>query len=250
MANILELAHLADDVYQDRSTGCGPWHRINSRPPADGIAGFFGASYRNGNVLVLAFRGSETNDVARDWIVNDFAILSKVLPLPQIREAEHFTAATLASIGSSVSVYIAGHSLGGALTQVVAGGRAHVTGVTFNAPGMADHHFQDHARFANAAHIVNLRAEGDPVSKFGKLIGKGPITVPHGHGGNAARVYRSHGGGVFAGIVSHVASGVDRANHVTKAVLHGADAHSMTKFIADIAAAPIGKQTPEQLLAG
>lgn len=256
MINVLELARIADDVYLDASHGSGGWHRIVNRPANGGKTGFFGASYRKGNVIVIAFRGSETKDFGNDWIVNDGAIICKVFPLPQIREAEAFTASVLATAGHACTIYILGHSLGGALAQVVAGHRSGMTGVTFNAPGMGDHKFAGHPKWGNAGHVVNLRAQGDPVSKIGKHIGKGPIMIrcPHGAGGgHKTHVFHGHGGNHFLGFLHQAEDAMHNAAnavaHAGASLMHDAKAHTMGSVLLHLKHDPIASHTPAQLLA-
>ena len=255
MINVLELARIADDVYLDHSKGSGGWHRITNRPANGGQTGFFGASYRKGNVMIIAFRGSEKKDFGRDWIVNDGAILSKAAPLPQIHEAENFTASVLTSAGHKTIVYILGHSLGGALAQVVAGHRGGLTGVTFNAPGMRDHMFNGHPKWGNAGHIVNLRAQKDPVSRFGKHIGKGPVAIRDSNagGGHHPHVFHCHGGNPFVGFLHQVDAALHNAGDaVAQAgtnIMNTFKSHTMTSVLLDLSHDPIASRTPEQLLA-
>ena len=249
------------DVYDDDLHGPRGWKRTHRRPALRGLTGFFGAVYRKGGTLVIAFRGSEgfNDDFIRDWLVNDVAILSKRIPIPQAVEAGSFARDAVEAAGRKSVVYITGHSLGGALAQIVAGNLDGTIGVTFNAPGVRDRALSALRSWSNAAKVLNLRAEGDPVSKFGDHVGSEPVTLRNSNAptlaGTAVKVYASMTLGLAIGLKSRnagVAVGMAAASAgaaVGEAVKHVAQAHTMDAVLACLRNNPIARKTPELLLA-
>ncbi len=264
MPNILDFANLSENVYYNQPTAPPGWERVNSKAPIKGITGFFGASYRHlkTKAFVIAFRGSEKpgDDAIRDWVVNDVAILSKMIPIAQVAEAEMFAAKEAGAVQGTV--YITGHSLGGALAQIVAGNRKGALGVTFNAPGVRDHLFARTRSWSNGAGVVNIRVDGDPVSAYGQHVGQAPITI--GTSGitsamsGAVQVMNSCMHGLFTGLstgnpyfamANATASGMGTAGGLAVDTLKKAGtAHTMGAVFAALHRNPIADRTAEALL--
>jgi hypothetical protein len=186
MATVLTLAKISGDVYDNfgrdpidgyrRLASISDFDQINSRGNA-----FFGAAYIQGEVGVIAFRGSQE---WVDWADADVSIACTSLPIDQLGDAFAFFGAArqvLLKRGCK-KLMVTGHSLGGGLTQLVA---ARVTtfpvvGVSFNAPGVAALTGLVKIPSANARGVYNYRAKFDPVSLKGAHIGHSPVSI---HGG-------------------------------------------------------------------
>jgi pimeloyl-ACP methyl ester carboxylesterase len=118
---------MADAVYADDPRMAG-WTRIAFQPAGSGLTNAFqGAAFQQGQEVVFAFKGtSNTMDVAADLK------LGVGMNTFQYASAMDFVA-RVATGGNRV--YVCGHSLGGAIAQIV-GNRRRLPFVTFNAPGV------------------------------------------------------------------------------------------------------------------
>lgn len=185
MTAVLTLAHISDDVYDDLGSGAvlgyrrlqsEVFSRINSRPSS-----FFGAAYCSGRTGVVAFRGSKEPS---DWMDADIDIALGRMPIDQLGDAfDFFNEAKAALKGHGCDrLLVTGHSLGGALTQFVAGHSTSFTtvGVTFNAPGVAQLKGMVRIDCKNARNVFNYRARNDPFSMKGTHVGHSPISVDGG----------------------------------------------------------------------
>jgi pimeloyl-ACP methyl ester carboxylesterase len=126
MPTIRDLGLLANAVYDTvpavRGWTC-PGHRVAS----GGLNGFQAATFTQGGVTVLVFRGTaQAMDVAADLK------LGTGMNSTYFADGEAYAAA----VPPGDNVYVCGHSLGGAIAQVVAN-RGGYKMVTFNAPGVA-----------------------------------------------------------------------------------------------------------------
>lgn len=131
MGTILEYATLADAAYRDEPN-VGGWTRVAFKPTGSGLTDALqAAAYTKGGEMVFAFKGTNPSDV-RDLIAD--LKLGIGMDTYQFSEAQRFVANT--PLGSANRVTITGHSLGGAIAQVV-GNRLEQRFVTFNAPGVA-----------------------------------------------------------------------------------------------------------------
>ena len=126
MPTIRDLGLLADAVYDAHPAVAGwtcPSHRIAS----SSLNGFQAATFIQGGVTVMVFRGTaQAMDVAAD------------LKLGTGMNSTYFSdgEAYAAAVPPGDHVYACGHSLGGAIAQVVAN-RGGYKMLTFNAPGVA-----------------------------------------------------------------------------------------------------------------
>ena len=127
MPTIRDLGLLANAVYDELPAVQG-WNCPEHQRASSGWNGFQAATFTQGGVTaVLVFRGtSQTMDVAAD------------LKLGTGMNTSYFSdgEAYAASVPPGDDVYVCGHSLGGAIAQVVAI-RGGYRMVTFNAPGVA-----------------------------------------------------------------------------------------------------------------
>ena len=124
MSSFLELAQLSAAVYGDVAAPAG-W---SGGGPTTGSYGFCAATYTKGGETVVAFRGTTGNagDVAADLK------LGTGMNTSHFGQAEDYIDGMIAT----GDLTLTGHSLGGAMAQVV-GNRRNVKFATFNAPGVA-----------------------------------------------------------------------------------------------------------------
>jgi pimeloyl-ACP methyl ester carboxylesterase len=126
MPTIRDLGLLADAVYNELPA-VQDWTCPNHLQASSGWSGFQAATFTQGGVTVLVFRGTaQAMDLAAD------------LKLGTGMNTSYFSAgeAYAANVPPGDDVYVCGHSLGGAIAQVVAN-RGGYKMVTFNAPGVA-----------------------------------------------------------------------------------------------------------------
>ena len=126
MPTIRDLGLLAEAAYDGATTAPG-WIRINNQAASGSFNGFQAATFTRGGETVLAFRGTaQLMDVVAD------------LKLGTGMNSTYFAAADTYAFGFRhlPNVYVCGHSLGGAIAQVVAN-RGGFKFATFNAPGVA-----------------------------------------------------------------------------------------------------------------
>lgn len=128
MASLLELANMSNAAYEPdlaRNQVVSGWRCERFHRASGSLNGFQGAIFSKGGVKVVAFRGTDqAMDVVAD-IKLGLGMNSTYFDL-----GEQF-----ASIASGPNVIVTGHSLGGAIAQVVANRTGHVL-ATFNAPGV------------------------------------------------------------------------------------------------------------------
>lgn len=123
------------------------------------------------NEVVIAYRGS---DSALDWGLDDLQIALGLVP-SQKAGAVNFYNSIINSdlVSSSANITLTGHSLGGALTQLVAA-ETGAYAVTFNAPGMAE---QANISTGNIINYVNLN---DFIGCYGEHVGEVRYYLPDG----------------------------------------------------------------------
>ena len=207
MPTINDLAIISKDVYEHSSSLQGRIHRIDQSGTLTD-RGFFWAIYRCADSKVLAYAGS--ND-AQDWLANaqTYSVTN-----PQFRKVQETLKPALARNGVAPGhLAITGHSLGGGLAKFAAlmlarsNTPAAVT-VAFNAPNLREGPLVDAAtnalittalgpvlgglgpviadrlerddmptRSGEAGRLLNLRLDGDPVSRIGIPMGH-TVTLP------------------------------------------------------------------------
>jgi hypothetical protein len=132
--------------------------------------GFEGGIFECGQDWVVVFRGTKPSD-KRD-IKADLEIGLGDVPGQFHQAIQFFEMAK--RIKGDYRLYVAGHSLGGGLAQLVS---AHTTylGITFNAPGMkklAQRLSKQSVFGFHSSNCLNVVLKNDPVSSFGTLLGK------------------------------------------------------------------------------
>ena len=127
-------AQLADAAYQDTGAPAG-WSRLPIPVPPN-IAGYDGAAFRNNSTgeIVIASRGTEPLTFDGDWTSN-LQMGANQLP-DQYQYARQFLEEVKAAY-QGAPITLTGHSLGGALTQLLAA-ETGLTATTFNAYGAKD----------------------------------------------------------------------------------------------------------------
>ncbi|MCC5464803.1 lipase family protein [Pelosinus baikalensis] len=139
-------------------------------------AGFYGAAYSrlNSDDIVIAFRGTELTD--RFDILDDIKIILN-MALDQTEYAYSFYQ-QVKRIYSNATISLTGHSLGGALAQLIAVLIARDEGIeihteTFNAPGVTDiaQIYWSDFRNYNKFDVENYYNSHDQIGKFGTHIG-------------------------------------------------------------------------------
>ena len=123
MPTIETYAKLANAIYSD-DVQVGEWTRARHR--AGLSSGLEAAVYTRGTAQVVSFKGTTTPDE----VVAD-AKLGLGMNTTYYWEAEAF----VKKYATAAEVYLTGHSLGGAIAQIV-GHRRELPFVTFNAPGV------------------------------------------------------------------------------------------------------------------
>ena len=127
MPTIRDLGLMAAAVYEDEPA-VGGWVCPNHLQASSSWNGFQAATFTKEGVTVIVFRGtSQAMDVGAD------------LRLGTGMNTSHFSDGEDYAAGAAApgdNVYVCGHSLGGAIAQVVAN-RGGYKMVTFNAPGVA-----------------------------------------------------------------------------------------------------------------
>lgn len=126
MTSILEYAEHCRAIYDD-DPAVGGWTRAHFRPGLN--TGLQAAVFTRGQETVVSFKGTtftDPNDVIAD------AKLGLGMNSTYFWEAEAF----VSRYATGANVSVTGHSLGGAIAQIV-GHRRKLPYVTFNAPGVA-----------------------------------------------------------------------------------------------------------------
>lgn len=125
-----EIKILCDHVYHTNKPIPEGWKLVHKH--SNILSGFYGEIYQKGVYTVVVYKGS--NDF-QDWLFNNYKMYKTEEP-KQVNEAF-----LLYLIGKGKNqlgeIFVAGHSLGGSLAQIVAA-KAKVEAVTFNAYGTAD----------------------------------------------------------------------------------------------------------------
>ncbi|MEO0913865.1 MAG: hypothetical protein AAFY59_12890 [Pseudomonadota bacterium] len=153
MPSILDYAEHCEAVYSDNPAVVG-WARAHFRASLN--SGLQAAVFTRGQETVVAFKGTtftDPNDVIAD------AKLGLGMNSTYFWEAEAF----VKRYATQGNVSVTGHSLGGAIAQIV-GHRRRLPFVTFNAPGVAL--FASKGVFKSNPILTAGRAVGTLVSAF------------------------------------------------------------------------------------
>jgi Lipase (class 3) len=201
MANLLELAWIADAVYGQAEGGndsqkeltktgwtCPAAMQVNDASVFSGgsltTSGFQGRVFQNkdGNEAIIAYKGTKPSQVSD--LVADMKLAMGFVPT-QAKDALKATVDWMKQLGKK-KFLIVGHSLGGALAQVV-GLQTGVNFVTFNAPGMQNQSkglSSSQSSTGKPGEGLNLRTGGSfaPIAALGTHIGKVEILEKAGAG--------------------------------------------------------------------
>ena len=135
MARIREYALMAQAAYWEEPKVEG-WHVVDMWRSGTGLTeAFQGVAFASGHELVYAFKGTDAKrheTTKRDAVAD--ASLWLGINTVQYDKAMQFLSRTRKP--STTKVTLCGHSLGGAIAQVV-GNRSRLLFATFNAPGVA-----------------------------------------------------------------------------------------------------------------
>jgi hypothetical protein len=191
MATLQDLALMADAVYGPSEGGNGSQKVLNTNgwtcPPAMQVndtsvfkggsltsSGFQGRVFqsKDGKEAVIAFKG--TNPTMMSDLVADMKLAMGFVPT-QAKDALKSTVDWMGQLGKK-QFLLAGHSLGGALAQVV-GLQTGVDFVTFNAPGMQNQSkglSSSQSSSGKPGNGLNLRTGGSfaPIAALGTHIGE------------------------------------------------------------------------------
>lgn len=217
MPTVSELGALAEAVYDSPPTATNNWEMVHFRQASGSLSGFQAATFRKGGQIVIAFRGTaQAMDAAAD------------LKLGTGMNSTYFSSGDdyARQYRDVPNVFLCGHSLGGAIAQVVAN-RGGFKFATFNAPGVAvvasrnigsasltmsvirtagmlasalRHPIQagqDVAAAFNTVHGLNVCLANDAVSKIGLHYGE-IVRIP----GTSANPLTEHGIATMNGVLA------------------------------------------------
>lgn len=180
---ILTFARLSQDAYSESGSGSiDGFRRLQGttlgRWSGAGGSSFFASAYLRGQTGVVAIRGSAER---KDWLDADVDLARLRNPISQLGDGFDFlgNARRYFEANGVEIIVVTGHSLGGALAQVLAARitTMPVAGVTYNAPGAAGLLGPVKLPARNAVNIVNIRSTLDPVSLRGTHLGSRPISI-------------------------------------------------------------------------
>ncbi len=135
MATVLDCARLAQAAYGgDLPAG---WQPLGQRHQATGglWGGFQGLAASQGSTVVFAFKGTAPGSVSGVSDITADIKLGAGMNTVQFDQANLYVEQMAAQVPDGATVYVCGHSLGGAIAQIV-GNRRRLPLVTFNAPGV------------------------------------------------------------------------------------------------------------------
>jgi len=184
-ASLLTLANLSNNVYSaqnpsytDPKGNDGTYKYVpnNSAALSQTSNSFKAAEYQNGNQIVIVFRGSDNIDN----YLNDASFLSTT-PTQGLINYVNDAVAFLQSVSDNNpgdTITLAGHSLGGAIAQLL-GEKTGLTTDVFNAPGAQQLYepllntstLRDLQQISNDNENNNYRIQDDQVSLAGTPIG-------------------------------------------------------------------------------
>lgn len=140
-------------------------------------SGMQAAVYKNTQgKIVIAYRGTQLTDSGD--LFADFNIMLGSIPQAQLTDAENFYKAVVAQYGSN-NIVITGHSLGGAIAQII-GSKTGIPTYTYNAPGMATYS----GLYPDV--VKNFVVMNDYVGNYGEHVGETYYIQPIPINNNAA----------------------------------------------------------------
>lgn len=182
MASVRDLAKLSALAYQPSILNYNDWNKIHTYGSYTGV-GFSAGLYVNKklNEAVFAIRGTDGNAKDMDDFLADLSFAFRRKP-EQFHEASKAfilaKALTDVSLRRDHTLYLTGHSLGGALASLVSAENRGLPTVTFNSPGMKNTHlsgkFYLHIvylwnkydfKFIKKDKMLHVRTTGDIVSR-------------------------------------------------------------------------------------
>lgn len=194
MVRLMEYALIADKVYEPstagepalRGWGCPRGYAVDDASVFSGGA-FFSSGLQmrafrkdKGGDIVIAFKGTRPSQASD--LLADLRLALEGVPRQAVDAMKHTSEWKSSFKGARVT--LTGHSLGGAIAQVV-GIVTDLRFVTFNAPGM----WTNAVGLCSFPKLLNTTSRGmnfikwgDPIGNFGKHIGDTTRVRSVGHG--------------------------------------------------------------------
>jgi hypothetical protein len=163
---------------------------VPSHDTQDDADGFYGAAYKNGSEVIIAFGGTVDNPADAYGLGSMYAdlLLAAGLTPNALNDAETFATIAIALAEqqgySPTDIFVTGHSLGGLEAEAVAENEYQngitLDGATFGAPGLPDY-----TNTGTGPNLVDYVDYGDPVGNYssdsqavasGSLVGPPPPT--------------------------------------------------------------------------
>ncbi|MEW6609637.1 MAG: Mbeg1-like protein, partial [bacterium] len=168
MISVSDYSIFSAHVYGGENAPALPdgWSLLGN-PVSDPNTGFYAEVYTNGSEIVIAYRGTEKNDI-RDWVFNDLYLnpVSDLLPA-QFSNAQ-LLYEEIALKNPLIPISVTGHSLGGALAELV-GAANSISGTTFGAPGV-QHLLDDLSALGYSPDGSNITNYVNPLDIIGNLF--------------------------------------------------------------------------------
>ncbi|MCF6235296.1 MAG: DUF2974 domain-containing protein [Gammaproteobacteria bacterium] len=211
MASIRDLAKFSAMAYYSNQIRYGDWAKVDRSGDESGL-GFSASLFLNVelNEAVLAFRGTDGNAGDKsDFLANaEIAIRRRPHQLLDAEKAYTKALDIAGRLQSPYTLYLTGHSLGGALASLLSADNGGLPTVTFNSPGMRNV-FVSGKFYSNILTLLNMydlasvkkdkmlhiRSTGDVISRMtGSHIGKrtGVYVDNWGKGTIASRIFEQH----------------------------------------------------------